>query len=201
MIVKPHTIQARLMHWGQWSQQPRQHFDRSSSVFGRIAEMQGNAGIGADGIRYDMITIGGETVMCRPDGGMAEMADRAGRAMAHDFRCREIQDAIGHLPEVMRNTIKATYRVPYREKPRSSRMVAEMLGVSPATVVESLRRAHEKIAGHVYGPFEVVAGPDEVQSEAADSPAFAQTGADGGLEAGDAHLSALLDAVEKLLAA
>lgn len=156
MIVKPCSVQRRCQQWGQFVQQSRVHFTRSASVFGRIKDMHGNAGIHGDGIRYDIV----DGVSCRPDGGMSALVEQRGRELAYNIRCKETHDAIMQLTSELRAVIEATYIVPYREKVRSTRDVGEVLGLNYRKVARQLVRAHELIADRVYGNFQVVCSGD-----------------------------------------
>lgn len=160
MKIERHSVQWRLMMWGQWTQEPRREFARSSSPFGRIVEMQDNAGIVPDGIRYEIITVDGEAVSVPPDGGLSEACERAGRSLAHDMRCREVESAVADLPDGMRKAIITVYVVPRREKPRSEREAALRLGVSQQTINEALTKAHARVSRQIYGMFDLAA-PDE----------------------------------------
>eukprot|EP00456_Euglypha_rotunda_P026519 TRINITY_DN21361_c0_g1_i1.p1 TRINITY_DN21361_c0_g1~~TRINITY_DN21361_c0_g1_i1.p1 ORF type:complete len:182 (-),score=35.40 TRINITY_DN21361_c0_g1_i1:346-891(-) len=148
-------VREGLRNWGRWTQQPKPHFARSVSIFGRIREMHENAGISGDGIRYDLVEVDGEAVMCKPDGGMADMVDRIGEAMAHDLRCRLFADAVANLPGQQRSAISIMYVVPLREDPRSIREVARQLERDESTVREAVSAAHRKVGSRVYGTFEV----------------------------------------------
>lgn len=161
MKIPRHTVQHRLMTWGRWVQEPKREFARSSSVFGRIHEMQENAGIYADGIRYELIEVDGDSVMCPPDGGLSREVERRARELAHDIRCRETHAAVSMLPDDLRLTIIHVYVVPVREEPRSMRAAAKRLGVSDKTIGARLKSAHERVAREIYGRFEVVAGSDD----------------------------------------
>jgi len=164
MKIERNTVQYRLMKWGQWCQEPAAVLSRSSSPFGRIAEMQENAGIRGDGIVFELIEVDGEVVSCPPDGGMSAMVEQRGRELAHNIRCRETNEAVQHLPQAMRRAIWETYVVPHRERPRSARVVAGRIGVDESTVRESLKGAHAKISARIYGPFDFA---DERQDEVA----------------------------------
>ncbi|HEY0916525.1 MAG TPA: hypothetical protein VGE22_16750, partial [Solimonas sp.] len=150
MKIERHTVQYRLMKWGQWCQEPAPVLSRCSSPFGRIAEMKENAGIRGDGIVFDLIEVDGEVVSCPPDGGMSAMVERQGRAQAHDIRCREVNEAVLRLPQGMRRIIEQTYQVPHREHPRSARVVAELLKITQQTVQEALKIAHKRISASIY---------------------------------------------------
>lgn len=154
--IERNTIQWRLKLWGRWVQQDKQHFAHYSSVFGRIREMQDNAGIHGDGIRYELIEVDGESVMCPPDGGLSRAVERQAADLLHDIRCRETHAAVSMLPDAMRRTIIAVYVVPAREQPRSARRAAEKLSINHKTVLEALKTAHERVAREVYGPFEII---------------------------------------------
>lgn len=163
MIIQKHTIQHRLKHWGEWSQEPRRDWGRSSSPFGKIAEMHENAGIHADGIRYEILTVDGQSFSCPPDGGMSAEVERQGRAMAHDIRCREVEEAVSNLPQAHRLAIIHTYVVPRREKPRSTRAVSDLMSCSHTQVARLLSEAHERLARRIYGEFEIVAVSDAAE--------------------------------------
>ena len=164
MNIQKHTIQERLEKWAQWTQEPRRQFGRSSSPFGKIAEMRENAGIRADGIRYELITVDGVSVSCPPDGGMWSEVERQGRAMAHDMRCREVDQAVADLPTPNRMAIIHTFVVSRREKPRTTRAVGDLMACSHNQVAKLLREAYARICYRVYGPFQVL-GNDETDDE------------------------------------
>ena len=157
-------VREGLRNWGRWTQQPKPHFERTASVFGRIKEMGENAGIHGDGIKYDLLEVDGDVFMCPPDGGMGDMVDRAGSALAHDLRCRLFADAVANLPAQQRAAIITMYVVPLREDPRSIREVARQLEKDYSTVKESLATAHTKIGRRVYGTFELVEAASEQQA-------------------------------------
>lgn len=156
MKIEPHTIQSRLKFWGQWRNEPRRYFGRSSSPFARIAEMKENAGIRPEGMAYELISDEDGVFLCKPDGGLSSEVERSGRALAHDMKCREVQQAVLSLPKAMRRTVIAMYVVPKREDVKTAQAVAERLGVSRETVREAMKVAHRKISIAVYGPFEMV---------------------------------------------
>src|SRR3546814_19433600 len=66
MKVQKHTVQWRLMLWGQWVQEPRTELAQSFSPFGKFAELQENSNARADGIIYEII----DGTPCPPDGGL-----------------------------------------------------------------------------------------------------------------------------------
>lgn len=160
MKIERHTVQWRLMEWGRWTQEPRRDFGRSSSPFGKIAEMHDNAGIHADGIRYEIISEGGETFSCPPDGGMSAEVERNAKALAFDIKCREIESAVSELSDAARRVVIATYVVPKRERVRSGRQAADKLGITQQAVHEHLENAHEKVSRRVYGAFHIAAPAD-----------------------------------------
>lgn len=166
MKITKHTVEYRLMKWGRWTQEPQRHFGRSSSPFGKIAEMQDNAGVRADGIRYEIIEVDGDSVSCPPDGGMWHECERAGKALSFDIQCREVEDAVSRLPEQMRKAVINTYVVDKLEDPRSTHEVARRMRLSQSTVHESLSAAHMRISKSIYGAFMPSPREDEV-SEAA----------------------------------
>lgn len=171
MNIRKHTIQHRLQQWAQWTQEPRRLFGRSSSPFGKIAEMQENAGVHVEGIRYELITVDGVTVSCPPDGGMWSEVERQGSAMAHDMRCREVESAVADLPLDHRMAIVHTFVVTRREKPRTTRAVGDLMDCSHKHVQKLLREAYVRVSYRVYGPFEVIGNDadDDEDEEAAQS--------------------------------
>lgn len=170
MIIRKHTLQHRLLQWGQWTQEPRREFGRSSSPFGKIAEMHENAGLHGDGIRYEIIVVDGKSVQCPPDGGMWAECERAGRALSFDLKCREVEEAVACLPDAMRKAIIETYVVARKNDPRPQKEVAKRLKVSRSTVRDALKTAHGRIALRIYGPFQLVADEwvDEADEDEAD---------------------------------
>lgn len=166
MKILRHTVQFRLQKWGQWTQEPRREFGRSSSPFGKIAEMRENAGIRADGIRYEIIVVDGKSVQCPPDGGMSAECERAGKALSFDLQCREVEEAVASLPDGMRRVIVDTYVVDKLEEPRSQERVADRLKLSRSTVRDALKTAHVRIAARIYGPFMLAELADEEEQAA-----------------------------------
>lgn len=151
-----HSVQSRLAKWGRWVQEPRPELSRSRSVFGRIQDDRENAGIHGDGIRYDLVTVDGDTVSCPPDGGMSAAVEWRGKALAHDMRCRETARAVGMLPQALRAALQERFVVPPREKLRSATIVGLRLGITGSAAEKRLERAYDRIARDIYGPFEVV---------------------------------------------
>jgi len=124
------TIEYRLVEFGEWLNEPGLHVAAGWSIFGKIREEQENAGAHGDGIKPDIIVIDGEATMCRPDGGLAALAEQMGREIARDNRCRDILDLLHYLPDHHRDVMKATYVAPARDVPRSARAAAKLLGVT-----------------------------------------------------------------------
>lgn len=128
---------ARVRHW-----EPPNAFP--ASPFAKIAEMQENAGARSVGIKYDMVQEEGdaEAVACRPDGGMASFYERKDPSLGPHIRCRETAFAIAGLPVDLRIAVLAMYSVPQRERPKSDRAVAELLGLTRLEVIKRLERAY-----------------------------------------------------------
>lgn len=126
---------SRVRHWESPNSFP-------ASPFARIAEMHENAGIRGDGIASDMITMDGESVACRPDGGMADFCERHEKGMPYHIRARETAYAIHALPESLRVVVIEMYGVPSRERPKSDRAVADKMGLPRLEVIRRLERAY-----------------------------------------------------------
>lgn len=167
MKILRHTVQWRLKQWGDWTLEPRRDWGHSSSPFGKIAEMQENAGIRADGIRYEIIEFDGESISCPPDGGMWAEVERQGKAMAFDIKCREVEQAVSALPQSHRLAVIHTYVVGKKEDPRSSRVVADLMKISHKTVSLLLKEAHKRVADAVYGVFQVLPSDEEASLDEA----------------------------------
>lgn len=120
------TIESRLREYATWRAQPTPDYATGSSIFNRIKEDQENAGAHGIGFKPDII----DGVPCRPDGGMSRMADRLGRIIAIDNRCREIQDLLVFLPAELRSVFDATYIGLPREVPRRQRDAAVRMKLS-----------------------------------------------------------------------
>src|SRR3546814_16316406 len=78
----------------------------------------------------------------------------------HNQRCKDVNEALGWLPAQMRRTIETTYIVPGKGEPRSLAHVADLMNLSPSTVKEALKAAHKRVAGRLYGPFELIANAE-----------------------------------------
>src|SRR3546814_4547883 len=88
MKVQKHTVQWRLMLWGQWVQEPRTELAQSFSPFGKFAEMQENSNARADGIIYEII----DGTPCPPDGGLARAVEYRANIIMHNQRCKDVKD-------------------------------------------------------------------------------------------------------------
>lgn len=142
-------IHKRLIQWGEWIQDPRPPYDPTKSPFGRIQKEQFNAGARSDGIRYEVI----DGVSCKPDGGLALLAEKMGRMIAHGIKCKETHSAVHDLTERMRQIVYLRYVVPRREKPRSLQAIADSLSLDKSTIHESLNAAAGRIERRIYGPY------------------------------------------------
>lgn len=116
--------------------------------------MRENAGIRGDGVAYDMISTeeDPEVTACRPDGGMADMCDRLGYAVAREARCREIAQALHDMPAVYREAIKAMYHVEQRERARTFSVAAYKLGKPKSTYQLILTSAYGWLEGRLSLP-------------------------------------------------
>lgn len=141
----PQSAIGRVREWGRV-----RHWEKPNSFpaspFAKIAEMHENAGIRGDGIRADMIEVDGESIACRPDGGMTAFCEKFEKGMPFHIRARETAYAIYGLPEDLRVVILEMYRVPQRERPKSDRAVAEALSLTRLEVIKRLERAYGWLA-------------------------------------------------------
>lgn len=128
---------SRERHWGVPNSFP-------ASPFAKIAEMQDNAGARSVGIKYDMVQEEGdeEAVACRPDGGMSALAEKHRKALPHHIRARETAASIATLPEALRIVVLTMYGVTLRERPRSDRVVSDLLQITRLEVIRRLERAY-----------------------------------------------------------
>lgn len=126
------TIEARLIEYAEWLNDPALNCAVGWSVFGRIQEDQENAGLHGDGFKPEII----DGVPCRPDGGVGALAERLGRDIARDNRCRDIHDLIQYLPAHHREVMAAAFVGERREVPRSVRSAADRLGIKRSEFCE-----------------------------------------------------------------
>lgn len=160
--TKTSPIAGRLESWAMWLLRPVSAFP-SSSIFQKIKEMQANAGVRADGLRYEIIKVGGDSIACPPDGGMWQAVARRGRELAEDIRCIETHVAVSNLPAELRLVVVRRWvRVSAREKKRSVSQVAVELGIPRQTVEDRIQRALEKLDRAIYGPVWVVSGENGI---------------------------------------
>lgn len=124
------TVERRLKEYAEWRTQPTNHYAPTGSIFGRIAEMQDNAGARGSGIKPDIVVVDGEAVACRPDGGLSRTISRSGRQIAMDNRCVEVHELVRLLPNRHIPIFEAAYIGEHREVPRSDEETAERLKVS-----------------------------------------------------------------------
>ncbi len=117
------SMDQRLREYVDWLRHGSAYVPVSGSIFGRIQEMQANAGSKSEGFKPDII----DGVPCRPDGGIGALAQRMGRQIAIDTRCREIHDLMPYLPEPYQHTFMAAYTGPER---RTTRQAATILKIS-----------------------------------------------------------------------
>jgi hypothetical protein len=123
------SIDQRLREYAAWRHNPTLDLPSGRSTLARIKDERHNAGAGGHEIRPDII----DGVSCRPDGGMAVMAERLGEQIARDSRCRDLQDLVRYLPQHHRAVLEATYGGPER---RSIRAAADLLGITRSAYCE-----------------------------------------------------------------
>src|SRR3546814_7781189 len=99
-----HTVQWRLMLWGQWVQEPRTELAQSFSPFGKFAEMQENSNARADGIIYVIIDGSPST----PDGGLPRPAAYPANIVLNNQRCTDVNAALGWFTAPERRTTEQT---------------------------------------------------------------------------------------------
>jgi hypothetical protein len=117
------SMDQRLREYGQWCEQGALQVTVGHSIFGRIREMQENAGLHSEGWQPDIV----DGIACRPDGGMMLLMERIGAEAARDNRCREIAALVPHLPQAHRRVLTVVYLGP---EPRTAREAAKVLEVS-----------------------------------------------------------------------
>jgi hypothetical protein len=138
----PQNAIGRIREWGMVRhEEPPNAFP--ASPFARIAEMREFAGARSEN-KCDMVMEEGDTeaTPCKPDGGMAAFYGRNLASLDRHVRCRETAQAIASLPEDLRIVVRTMYTVPQRERPKSDRIVAELLGLTRLEVIKRLERAY-----------------------------------------------------------
>lgn len=137
------TAKGRLYEWSR-----ERHWAVPNSFppspFAKIAEMQENAGARSVGIKYDMIQeeVDEEAVACRPDGGMSALVEKYRGSLPHHIRTRDTAASIATLPESLRMVVLTMYGVAVRERPRSDRVVSDLLSITRLEVIRRLERAY-----------------------------------------------------------
>lgn len=138
----PETAEGRMYEWSRC-----RHFTPPNpwpaSPFHKIHVMQENAGMRGSGLQFDVI----DGVSCRPDGGMADFCERHDSRMTDHLRSRETYYAVMSLRDEHRAVLMAKYRVENRERPRTLRAAAEVLGVAHTTLADRLERALIALGG------------------------------------------------------
>ena len=117
------SMEQRLREYADWLAGGTLQVSLGPSVFGRIREERGNAGMRSEGLQHDIV----DGVPCRPDGGMSRMVERLGAEVARDNRCREIADLIPYLPQHHRQVLSVVYLGP---EPRTAKEAAQLLQMS-----------------------------------------------------------------------
>lgn len=121
-------IDEALADYAEWRNQPPADYWSGGSIFGTIRDY-GNTRIG-NGHAPHMEVIGGDGVMCKPDGGMSNFVEQHERSMRLERVSRSIHDALPFLPPLLKPVFEATYVGPPREVPRSEREAAQRLEIS-----------------------------------------------------------------------
>ncbi len=120
------AVEQRLEEYAAWRNQDGTQYPTGDSVFGRIQDMQENAGLHGDGFKPDII----DGVPCRPDGGLARRAHQLGWQIDMDQRCSEIHDLVQFMPSDLVRVLEAAYIGPPLEVPRPDRDAASRLKMS-----------------------------------------------------------------------
>jgi hypothetical protein len=141
------SIEQRLREYSHWYRDEPLDVSLGESIFGRIQREQLNAGARGEGSRYDSFMVDGESVTCRPDGGMGRMADRIGAQLARDNRCREIRDLLPFMPRNHAEVMKVVYLGP---EARTARASAELLRVSLGQFQERKAALHAWFEGAMF---------------------------------------------------
>lgn len=151
----PLTVIGRLREYARVRHRPQVNAFQDSP-FAKIAEMQENAGIRGSGIRYDMISTeeDPEVTPCLPDGGLGELAERAGHSLTQQIRCQEVATAINQMPEMYRSAIFAMYHVEHRDRVRTFTDAAAKCGKAKGTYQLILTRAYGWLEGRLCLPID-----------------------------------------------
>lgn len=151
--IRRSPIHGRLEEWALWLISERPSALPGVSVFQKIRDQKQNAGARADGIRYEIIPDGeGGSVACPPDGGLWKSAQRIGRALAEDARCREIHIEVARLPDELRRVVVRRWvRLHHRDGRMKVSDVARALGIPRQTCVDRIDRAAQIMEQRIYG--------------------------------------------------
>lgn len=84
----------------------------------------------SNGFAPHIETIGGEAVICKPDGGMSNYVERHERLMRVDRISRIIEDAVPFMPGELRQVLEATYHGQRLDVPRTVRDAAARMEIS-----------------------------------------------------------------------
>lgn len=109
------------------------------TVIGRVREFYKVSRWGAfnawppESAIYAVLHSPGRATNTQSDGGLAMKADLMDGEMSSRRRAYEVMTAMRAMPAGYRRAIEATYNVPVREKPRTVRVAAAMVGVGTAT--------------------------------------------------------------------
>lgn len=147
-------IKSRLREWAGWLHSPSYSAHSGRTVEYRIMTERENAGAKGDGMKYEIIEVAGEAIICRPDGGMWRAAVMGGRQLALDNRCIETHKAVEWLPADIRIVVVRRWvRPDQRDKPLSYDQIALMLKLPKETVRDRHLSALAKLERRIYGPF------------------------------------------------
>lgn len=124
------NVEQLLARYNRWRNSPPLEFPSRPTVEARIQDMQENAGVpGGSGLKYDQITIDGESLMVPPDGGLGDLCDQLDGLMRYDRRMREVAQCVRDLPAHHRTVIEVIYHTAPGIEPLSSRACSLLMEV------------------------------------------------------------------------
>lgn len=91
------------------------------------------------GVRMEIVTYGGDSVACPPDGGMGTMyglmIERMARSLERRDRCKEISELLAFMPAEGRAVVRVTYQevAGPNEVGREGKEASRMLGIAERT--------------------------------------------------------------------
>lgn len=124
----PQTVQGRLREWSRVRHWPALNVWPPESAM------------------YAVLHNPGRTTTGKSDGGMAAYCDAQGAGVAAFTRAREVGEAVSGLPATLRDAIESVYLVEARERTRTVRAAAELLGIPTMTLYDRMAKAERIIA-------------------------------------------------------